>query len=170
MAMKYLLRLLRGCIIIFQRTLYALTLGHFPPPFVSVNVIICHEDKALLIDRRDGLGLGLPGGFVGLKESVEDAAIREVKEETGLEVELIRLLTVVSGKRRGSKIYATCLIYEARISGHLAIRDSLEGKCRWISLNQIEAQRFAMDHFQALKLFRELRSHESDDSKATLRP
>lgn len=168
--MKYLLRLLRSCIIIFQRTLYWLTLGHFPPPFVSVNVIICDGDKALLIDRRDGLGLGLPGGFVGLRETVEDAAVREVKEETGLEVELIRLLTVLSGKRRGSKIYATCLIYEARITGDKVTRDSLEGKCRWIPLDQIEAQRFAIDHFQALKLFRESRSHESDDSKANLRP
>lgn len=167
--MKYLLRLLRGGVIILQRTLYALTLGHFPPPFVSVNVIICDGDKALLIERRDGLGLGLPGGFVGLKETVEEAAIREVKEETGLEVELTRLLTVLSGKRPGSKIYTTCLIYEARITGEHATRDSLEGKCRWIPLEQIEAQRFAIDHFEALKLFRELKNHESDDSKANLR-
>ncbi len=167
--MKYLLRLLRGGVIIFQRTLYLLTLGHFPPPFVSVNVIICDGDKALLIDRRDGLGLGLPGGFVGLKEKVEDAAAREVKEETGLEVELAGLVTTMSGKRRGSYIYATCLVYEARITGDKVTRDSLEGKCRWIPLHQIEAHRFAIDHFDALKLFRESKSHESADLKTNLR-
>lgn len=167
--MQYLLRLLRGCLIIFQRTLYWLTLGHFPPPFVSVNVIICESDQALLIDRRDGLGLGLPGGFVGLKEKVEEAAAREVQEETGLKVELGRLVTVLSGRRRGSHIYATCLIYEARITGDKATRDSLEGKCRWIPLDQIEAHRFAIDHFEALKLYRESKSHESDDSEPNLR-
>jgi len=152
------------------------------PHHLSANPLLAHpgafspalrqrerDHLALLIDRRDGLGLGLPGGFVGLKEKVEKAAAREVQEETGLKVELGRLVTVLSGKRRGSHIYATCLIYEARITGDKVTRDSLEGKCRWIPLGQIETHRFAIDHFEALKLYRESKSHESADLKTNLR-
>jgi ADP-ribose pyrophosphatase YjhB (NUDIX family) len=131
-----------------------LTLGHFPPPFISVNLIIRDGNKLLLIERRDGLGLGLPGGFLGLKESVEAAAIREAKEETGLNIELKEILTVLSGKRRGSKIFTTDIVYTANIIGDKTTRDSLEGKCRWIPLSEIEDHQIAIDHIDALKLLR----------------
>ncbi|MGD2136936.1 MAG: NUDIX hydrolase [Gammaproteobacteria bacterium] len=131
-----------------------LTLGHFPPPFVSVNLVIRNGDKVLLIDRRDGLGLGLPGGFLGLKESVEAAAIREVKEETGLDIEITDMLAIFSGRRQGSNIFATNIVYTATITGKKSTRDSLEGKCRWIPLDEIERHEIAIDHIEALKLMR----------------
>lgn len=141
-------------IVIFQRALYILTLGCFPPPFVSVNLIILDGDKVLLIDRSDGLGLGLPGGFLGLKESVEAAAIREVKEETGLDVRLNKFLGIFSGSRQGSKIFATNIIYTAAITGDKTTRNSLEGKCRWLLLDEIEHHKIAIDHIEALRLFK----------------
>lgn len=141
-------------IVIFQRTLYYLTLGCFPPPFVSVNLIIKEGDKVLLIDRRDGLGLGLPGGFLGLRESVETAAIRETKEETGLDISLDRILAIYSGERQGSRIFATNIVYTAAITGDKTTRDSLEGKCRWITLDEIELHKIAIDHIEALSLFK----------------
>jgi 8-oxo-dGTP diphosphatase len=146
--------MLRGLIVIFQRTFYILTLGCFPPPFVSVNLIILDGDKVLLIDRRDGLGLGLPGGFLGLKESVEAAAVREVKEETGLDIRLNRILGIYSGRRQGSKIFATNIIYTAAITGDKTTRNSIEGKCRWILLDEIEHHKIAIDHIEALRLLR----------------
>lgn len=144
--------MLRGFIVAFQRISCWLTLGHFPPPFVSVNVVIRDADKVLLIDRRDGLGLGLPGGFPKLREKVETAALREAKEETGLDIELNGIIAVFSGKRRGSNIFATNLIYNAKIVGNATTRDSLEGKCVWIPLNEIERRKIAIDHIEALRL------------------
>lgn len=145
---------MRSLIVVFQRTVYILTLGCFPPPFVSVNIIIRDGDKVLMIDRRDGLGFGLPGGFLGLKESVEAAAIREVKEETGLDIRLSKILAIYSGRRQGSKIYATNIVYTAAITGDKTTRNSLEGKCRWIFLGEIEHHKIAIDHIEALRLFK----------------
>jgi ADP-ribose pyrophosphatase YjhB (NUDIX family) len=156
-------------IVAFQRILYFLTLGIFPPPFVSVNIIIYDAGKVLLIDRTDGLGMGLPGGFLTLKETVEEAAIREVKEETGLDIELAEILTVRSGKRQGGQIFTTSLFYKAEIVGDKTTRDSLEGKCRWIPLNRIDQYKIAFDHKDALKILTEKLIHESNDFKENLR-
>jgi 8-oxo-dGTP diphosphatase len=119
-----------------------------------VNLVIRDGSKVLLIDRSDGLGLGLPGGFLGLKESVEAAAIRETKEETGLDIVLKDVLAIFSGRRQGSSIFATNIVYTAKITGDHATRDSLEGKCRWISLDEIERHTIAIDHIDALNLFK----------------
>lgn len=53
-------------------------------------VIIFQEDQLLLIQRRDTSVWVLPGGGIENEETPEDAAIREVKEETGFEIEIVR--------------------------------------------------------------------------------
>jgi len=67
-------------------------------PIVGVGAVIVHEGKILLEKRKSAPGKGkwsVPGGLVELGESIEQAVIREVKEETGLEVEEPRLIDVV---------------------------------------------------------------------------
>lgn len=123
----------------------------------------------LLIDRKDGLGMGLPGGLLGLKETVEAAAIREVKEETGLDIKLAEFVTIRSGKRTGSHIYTTGLFYKAEIIGDKTTRDSFEGKCCWIPLAQISQYKIALDHKDVLNLLTETPDHESDGFKKNLR-
>jgi ADP-ribose pyrophosphatase YjhB (NUDIX family) len=62
----------------------------------GVAAVIFDDDRVLL-QRRDDTGRwGLPGGGVEPGESVRQAVIREVREETGLEVEPIRLIGVYS--------------------------------------------------------------------------
>jgi ADP-ribose pyrophosphatase YjhB (NUDIX family) len=63
----------------------------------SVAAIITNGDGHVLLQRRSDNGLwGLPGGSVEIGESVSAAIVREVKEETGLVVEVERLVGVYS--------------------------------------------------------------------------
>src|SRR5512147_879179 len=63
----------------------------------SVAAIIRNEDGAILLQRRSDNGLwGLPSGGVEIGETVSTAVVREVKEETGLVVEVERLVGVYS--------------------------------------------------------------------------
>ena len=61
-------------------------------PAPTTNIIVEHENKILLLKRNTEPYLGkfaLPGGFVDYDEQVEVAAVREVKEETGVDIEVI---------------------------------------------------------------------------------
>ena len=63
----------------------------------GVAAIISNGEGKILLQRRSDNGLwGLPGGSVEIGESVRDAIIREVREETGLTVEVVRLIGVYS--------------------------------------------------------------------------
>ncbi len=76
---------------------------HYAGPKLAVGVIIA-QDGAILLNRRDiepGRGRwSFPSGYVDLGESVTDAARREVKEETGLEVEIGPLVGVYDSPNR----------------------------------------------------------------------
>jgi ADP-ribose pyrophosphatase YjhB (NUDIX family) len=65
-------------------------------PTITAVVAITRDDKILLIKRDDFAVWSLPGGSVENGESLPEAAIREVKEETGLEVELKALIGIYS--------------------------------------------------------------------------
>jgi 8-oxo-dGTP diphosphatase len=90
-------------------------------------VLVDGEDRILLAlwNEGDRPAWTLPGGGVEPGETPEDAAVREVREETGFDVELVRLLgedrfTVPAGERvDGSPrpLVAVRLVFEARIVG-----------------------------------------------------
>lgn len=67
-------------------------------PLVGVGVMICDGDRYLLIKRAAEPDKGLwsiPGGMVEIGERAADAAAREAKEETNLDVEIVDVLDVV---------------------------------------------------------------------------
>jgi ADP-ribose pyrophosphatase YjhB (NUDIX family) len=66
----------------------------------GVAAVIPNGEGRILLQRRSDNGLwGLPGGSVEIGESVRDAILREVREETGLSVEVVRLIGVYSDPR-----------------------------------------------------------------------
>ena len=94
---------------------------------LSVSAVVWREPGAkelLLMQRSDNGFWGLPGGYVEPGESVAEAASREVLEETGVRIEVGRLVGVYSDPRRqviayadGRRIQAVNLCFEARAVG-----------------------------------------------------
>lgn len=70
-------------------------------PLLSVDVIIRYKGGIVLVDRaKEPFGWSIPGGFVEFGETVEQAAIREAKEETNLDITIDRQFHVYSDPKR----------------------------------------------------------------------
>jgi 8-oxo-dGTP diphosphatase len=92
-------------------------------PLLTVDIIIELTDKpagsVLLIERKNPpYGWALPGGFVDVGETVEQAAVREAYEETGLEVSLKKLLGVYSDPSRDERGHTASIVYIAEAKGN----------------------------------------------------
>jgi 8-oxo-dGTP diphosphatase len=68
----------------------------YPTPNVSVRIMIFNEKNELLMvqEKTDG-GYAVPGGWCDVFESARQNAVKETKQETGLDVEIVRLLAVM---------------------------------------------------------------------------
>lgn len=131
---RLLQNMIRRIIGLAQRGLALLTAGDFPP-FASASVVIENQGRILMIERADGRGLSLPGGFIRLHETAEQAAVRETREETGVDIEILSLMGVLSGERAGTFVRTVEVIYEARITGG-QLRNTAEGQWQWVDLSQ----------------------------------
>jgi len=91
---------------------------NFKNPYPAVDIIIELKEGIILIERRNPpFGWALPGGFIEYGETAEEAAIREAKEETGLDIELQTLLGVYSAPDRDPRFHTISIAYIAKSSG-----------------------------------------------------
>ena len=91
-------------------------------PVPTVDIIIetesCGSKGIVLIKRKNPpFGWAIPGGFVDYGESLENAAVREAKEETSLKVELVRQLHTYSDPSRDPRQHTITTVFIARASG-----------------------------------------------------
>jgi mutator protein MutT len=114
-------------------------------PVVGVGAIILNGDQILLEKRKNPPGKGkwsVPGGLVDLGETAEEAVIREVKEETGLEVydpRLVDVVNYISLSEKGAVMYHYVIIdYIVTSQGGKPHASSDADDLKWVPFNEVE--------------------------------
>jgi mutator protein MutT len=114
-------------------------------PFVGVGAVLVRDGEILLEKRKNEPGKGkwsIPGGLVELGETVEEAVIREVKEETGLDVEKPEQVDVVDGITKDEngrvKYHFVIIDFFLRLRGGELEASSDAEDLRWVRLDQVE--------------------------------
>ncbi len=106
---------------------------------VIVTVCIKEKDKFLIIQEGIPKAYGLwnlPGGHLDDNESIIDGAIREAKEETGLDVELIGILSI---QRSLVNENIVRIVFNAKkISGNITYDKNEILDCKWITIEEFE--------------------------------
>jgi len=101
-----------------------------PFPTVDIIIEIKREDKKegiVLIKRKNPPhGWALPGGFVDYGESLEQAAVREAKEETSLDIQLKTQLHTYSDPKRDPRQHTISTVYVATARGKPKAQDDAQ--------------------------------------------
>lgn len=136
----------------------------YPPTFVTVAAVVVQSGHVLLVERKTRPGLGqiaLPGGFLRSDESLEDGAIRELKEDTRLKVPE----AVLRGSIREAKVFdypkrsargrtiAHAHLIQLRDDTSLPkVRGGDGGPlAMWVPFNQIDPKRMFEDHYHIIR-------------------
>jgi len=108
-------------------------IGSRPLNLSGVAVAVFNEKEQILLQQRRSGIWAVPGGFVELGESTEEAGRREVLEETGIEISSLQLISVFSGKEffvklpNGDEFYPITIAYLCKdITGGTLKADGLE--------------------------------------------
>lgn len=125
-------------------------------PYLTTDGIVEIHDEdnflgIVLIQRKnEPLGLALPGGFVDVGESVEDAVVREMKEEISLDVTITKLFGVYSDPARDPRFHTTSVVYVCKANAMpIGADDAKEAIV--VKLEDIELDKLVFDHDKILK-------------------
>ncbi len=121
-------------------------------PKTTIDAIILEEPESIVLIKRRNPPFkdewALPGGFVELGERVEDAVIREAKEETGLAIEIIKLVGVYSDPNRDPRGHTISIAYlcKKRNTGDKPKAGSDAKEAKSVTRNEFAQLKLAFDH------------------------
>lgn len=137
-------------------------------PKVGVGVMIFKNGKVLLTKRKGSHGEGeysFPGGHLEYMESFEDCAVRETKEECGLEIKNIKFLYLTNVKKYAPKHYVHIGLTAEWASGEPQILEPTKAEeWKWYELDRLPEPlfEFCKLSFDAYKTGRTYYSSEND--------
>ena len=121
-------------------------------PVLTVDTVITDPYRGVVLVRRghppfEG-AWALPGGFVEVGETCETACRREVREETGLDVEVVSLIGVFSEPARDPRGHTVSAVYLCRTGGREPLGGDDAREARWFA--DLEGVALAFDHARVL--------------------
>lgn len=128
-------------------------------PTPTTDVIITREEAILVVKRKRNPfkdELAIPGGFINENETVEQAAVREIMEETALPIRLKEILGVYSDPKRDPRKHIITTVFIGEIIGNKKIEPVAgddASAIKWISIGSISDFKFAFDHKKILNDF-----------------
>ena len=135
-------------------------LSDYPQPSVTVDLVIFtfkdNDLKILLIKRGTDPfenKWALPGGFIKMNESLEDAAKRELREETGVGGVYLEQLYTFGDVKRDPRGRVITVSYMALVdSSNIDIKASTDAsEVEWVSAKNVDSMQLAFDHKKILK-------------------
>jgi ADP-ribose pyrophosphatase YjhB (NUDIX family) len=126
---------------------------YYVNPVPTVDIIIqTKPETVILIQRKNPpLGWALPGGFVDYGETVEQAAVREAKEETGLDITIKSCLGVFSNPERDPRLHTISTVFIAHAFGDPVAGDDAAA-LRIFRISELPSD-MAFDHRDILNRF-----------------
>ena len=125
----------------------------YKQPGLAVDIIIVVDSKIILIKRKNPpYGWALTGGFVELGETVENTAIRESKEETGLDLVNLRQFHVYSDPKRDPRGHTISVVFIAKGIGIPKAADDA-ADIKIYAMDDLPEE-LAFDHRQILEDYR----------------
>ncbi len=125
---------------------------------VVVDAIAINNKNQLLLVKRAkhvfrGGKWGLPGGYMDRDETIKDAVIREVKEETNLKAKPIKLFKVIDNPNRRNEVRQNvCFVYIVSATGTPKPQESEVSEVKWVDLDKLpKKEDFAFDHLEIIK-------------------
>ena len=126
---------------------------------MTVDIFIYNENHEFILIKRKNDPFkdcwALPGGFVDYGETTEDAAVREAKEETSIDVELERLFNVYSDPARDPRRHTVSIVYLAHGNFDDAKADDDAKDIDIFSFDVLEEKKLAFDHAKILSEIKE---------------
>lgn len=119
--------------------------GHEPLIGVGATTLVLNDRDELLLNlRSDTNTWGIPGGSMELYETIEETAIRELKEETGISADELKLVAVLSGKDfyfeypNGDKMCTVIVLFKViNYTGKLQVNDDESKQLKFFSLDNL---------------------------------